>query len=305
MVYPRVYGESPAISSRRPPRRGLSPRVRGILHVGPDRGLVGGSIPACTGNPANTPHASDQPQVYPRVYGESESSRSVLKDFEGLSPRVRGIRLDGTDRVIAERSIPACTGNPPRQAGQAESEEVYPRVYGESPAPGGGGSGPRGLSPRVRGIRRLQYAQRVRAGSIPACTGNPAESPPWRTSSMVYPRVYGESSRSALVACVVGGLSPRVRGILVGRDEHVPRGGSIPACTGNPYCTQASTYIVKVYPRVYGESASREPGPGMDNGLSPRVRGIRAVDHGSADGHGSIPACTGNPPSGRLRNRAR
>ena len=72
---------------------------------------------------------------------------------------------------------------------------------------------------------------------------------------------------------------------------------SIPACTGNPNIVLRWDRQTKVYPRVYGESTDirRMNIPGM--GLSPRVRGIPVADCPDAPDVGSIPACTGNPPS--------
>ena len=50
-VYPRVYGESQQRQVHHHVRRGLSPRVRGILGQNLATLAGGGSIPACTGNP--------------------------------------------------------------------------------------------------------------------------------------------------------------------------------------------------------------------------------------------------------------
>ena len=49
-----------------------------------------------------------------------------------------------------------------------------------------------GLSPRVRGNRRLDAVHRHGRGSIPACTGKPRTS--WSASGSVYPRVGGTVS---------------------------------------------------------------------------------------------------------------
>ena len=69
-VYPRVYGEPAPIERRNQTEYGLSPRVRGTLHI--VNGLVPHirSIPACTGNPLAGHHPRLCRVVYPRVYGE-------------------------------------------------------------------------------------------------------------------------------------------------------------------------------------------------------------------------------------------
>ena len=233
-VYPRVYGESVPIATRRVSGCGLSPRVRGIRRRRYPCRRSSGSIPACTGNPSVTVVVNGDFGVYPRVYGESRSVRMRKRCRRGLSPRVRGIPADRAAGFPRVGSIPACTGNPPIGDENLVPEGVYPRVYGESLMPAIRSGGTRGLSPRVRGIRRRGGRIKRKGRSIPACTGNPSWNRPRWASITVYPRVYGESTAWPDHPCTDYGLSPRVRGIP--RAFHEPRRHprSIPACTGNP-----------------------------------------------------------------------
>ena len=68
---------------------------------------------------------------------------------------------------------------------------VYPRVYGGTADTPAGVLGVRGLSPRVRGNQTKQGDHVKIRGSIPACTGEPAESQARPLLDKVYPRVYG------------------------------------------------------------------------------------------------------------------
>ena len=154
---------------------------------------------------------------------------------------------------------------------------------------------PKGLSPRVRGIRACACAVRRRVGSIPACAGDPKNKEVEARGHRVYPRVCGGSQGCAATGAMLGGLSPRVRGI---RSRHAPRGactGSIPACAGDPTSFTRSRSMSSVYPRVCGGSA--QIGLKMFNlrGLSPRVRGILEDILVVRDNRGSIPACAGDP----------
>ena len=133
-VYPRVYGESISPLQGCSTNRGLSPRVRGIPPTAGDPAWQIRSIPACTGNP--------------------ERKVSLVFLSSGLSPRVRGILILRKQEIPYYGSIPACTGNPRKYARRFFSAAVYPRVYGESLLRSGDGRSGRGLSPRVRGIRR-------------------------------------------------------------------------------------------------------------------------------------------------------
>ena len=111
-VYPRVYGGTGTNFIYPPFGLGLSPRVRGNLDPMQKDSLPGGSIPACTGEPAGHSARASLERVYPRVYGGTcVVSRWPIRQ-RGLSPRVRGNRFLILASQSVIRSIPACTGEP-------------------------------------------------------------------------------------------------------------------------------------------------------------------------------------------------
>ena len=73
-VYPRMYGETPSRRHTLTCRYGLSPYVRGNRPGVDPNGRSLGSIPACTGKPRVERQPYRQPQVYPRMYGETSES---------------------------------------------------------------------------------------------------------------------------------------------------------------------------------------------------------------------------------------
>ena len=150
-VYPRVCGGTPARHCRRPPRMGLSPRVRGNPTWQLDVAVNYGSIPACAGEPSAFFAGDGHPQVYPRVCGGTQSTVGRMTPLRGLSPRVRGNRdaLSGLPRLA--RSIPACAGEPPGMYLGAYPGKVYPRVCGGTYLDWADDCIRIGLSPRVRG----------------------------------------------------------------------------------------------------------------------------------------------------------
>ena len=187
---------------------GLSPRVRGSLRKIRRPESVGGSIPACAGEPSARPLGATLRRVYPRVCGGAESAPCPI-----LSPRVRGSPHRITVGVGSYMgSIPACAGEPtstgrplfgsiPACAGEPRVEEttignnrVYPRVCGGA------------LSEHISIVPRQR----------------------------VYPRVCGGARSIRCHRRLVSGLSPRVRGSLVGLSQDVVLVGSIPACAGEP-----------------------------------------------------------------------
>ena len=192
-VYPRMYGETHTPSSHRSTAGGLSPHVRGNpggLRHAPARV---GSIPACTGKPPPWRPRLRTLTVYPRMYGETRSKRGYLSVNSGLSPHVRGNPGLGRCALDRVRSIPACTGKPPRRRRSGAVLAVYPRMYGETSSVKVSGARPWGLSPHVRGNPLSNSKRTGASGSIPACTGKPCSTRRHATANAVYPRMYGET----------------------------------------------------------------------------------------------------------------
>ena len=174
-----------------------------------------------------------------------------------------------------KRSIPACAGEPSCARTYRRYPWVYPRVCGGTSTAADSDSVSIGLSPRVRGNRTTPPKRNANLRSIPACAGEPLESPPQCCGSQVYPRVCGGTPSTLGAAGSIGGLSPRVRGNRPLWPPRCRRGGSIPACAGEPWQLFAARVSVWVYPRVCGGTRTRQNGPGGKSGLSPRVRGNR------------------------------
>ena len=214
------------------------------------------------------------PPVHPRVCGEPRSGRRAAASRPGPSPRVRGTRHGGARGRVHLGSIPACAGNPGCRRRCAPPAAVHPRVCGEP------------LPPPLTSTFM---------GSIPACAGNPALLCLTPTRSGVHPRVCGEPTSPAGAQGSRRGPSPRVRGTLAGQHRPEHRGGSIPACAGNPSARGRPTRDIGVHPRVCGEPGTGRGRAWSIGGPSPRVRGTLLGLPADATPEGSIPACAGNP----------
>ena len=233
-VYPRVCGATSIFDDDTSTKRGLSPRVRGHPDRCMGKSLRLGSIPACAGPPSRRTSGRSRAEVYPRVCGATATTLSTRRSCRGLSPRVRGHRLNPLFRASSTGSIPACAGPPHRHGGASPSGAVYPRVCGATKARQRQQLRRWGLSPRVRGHRMLTKEECRTARSIPACAG-----PPWRhwrprSEHWVYPRVCGATVTHSVPPWPILGLSPRVRGHLSLRSSRLHATGSIPACAGPP-----------------------------------------------------------------------
>ncbi len=172
---------------------------------------------------------------------------------------------------------------------------VYPRVCGGTDQFPQYAPHQDGLSPRVRGNLRGGCRYRHRAGSIPACAGEPSVQYKTSMASTVYPRVCGGTEDCIEVLEAIQGLSPRVRG-----NRGLPPGAadglrSIPACAGEPTGYVVEYRVGRVYPRVCGGTIAPAGRPRPPKGLSPRVRGNRVVPLRKGPREGSIPACAGEP----------
>ena len=247
-VYPRVCGGTEVWEGDSYGTCGLSPRVRGNLLLPERVGPSWGSIPACAGEPLGFWCACLGRRVYPRVCGGTKATRETGRRSGGLSPRVRGNHIEVGRVDVPIRSIPACAGEPQKSTRKGVRRPVYPRVCGGTSASYRKNPPPKGLSPRVRGNRRVLQNLIKIPQSIPACAGEPRTcGRKWRRMT-VYPRVCGGTKHKLLRGKSMEGLSPRVRGNLI-RIPSVERWhGSIPACAGEPPPPTAA----RLSPRVRG-----------------------------------------------------
>ena len=150
-VYPRVCGATLITEFQEAWMRGLSPRVRGNHCLLCELERYTRSIPACAGQPTYSNMQSNRTRVYPRVCGATRRDAWPTAPDCGLSPRVRGNRLDGGALLRRSRSIPACAGQPIPVCVRVWLVWVYPRVCGATEVAAIAGLAYVGLSPRVRG----------------------------------------------------------------------------------------------------------------------------------------------------------
>ncbi len=111
-VYPRVCGGTDVQRGEFLTGVGLSPRVRGNQTTTRPTTTRKRSIPACAGEPATCRSTRTITAVYPRVCGGTRPQPGQQRRGKGLSPRVRGNRINVINLVVQTRSIPACAGEP-------------------------------------------------------------------------------------------------------------------------------------------------------------------------------------------------
>ena len=109
-----------------------------------------------------------------------------------------------------------------------------------------------GLSPRLRGSQPYGRGVGREDRSIPAFAGEPDGVSCLLLAGRVYPRVCGGTLSCGMTSTTTYGLSPRVRGNLVLRDDVDYHVRSIPACAGEPRRGYSRRRKLWVYPRVCG-----------------------------------------------------
>ena len=227
-----------------------------------------------TGKPPASPTPTDTSRVYPRAYGETVIPAVRCDAGRGLPPCIRGNHRPMSCWNRSARSTPVHTGKPYGLSGFTDRDKVYPRAYGETglaevlPTTNTGlpraygetgfkaGSISRsaGLPPCIRGnhLRRRRY--RPRSWSTPVHTGKPEIANCDMCISKVYPRAYGETSRTAPWSSPFRGLPPCIRGNRNSVDPFGTNMGSTPVHTGKPRAGWIVGCYSEVYPRAYGET---------------------------------------------------
>ena len=129
--------------------------------------------------------------VYPRLCGGTYIRRGFPLRESGLSPPVRGNPAPAAGHRATAGSIPACAGEPIFAPLGQVVDEVYPRLCGGTGVYSVTCRCVCGLSPPVRGNRRLRAKTKADMRSIPACAGEPPFVVVLGLPSKVYPRLCG------------------------------------------------------------------------------------------------------------------
>ena len=172
-AYPRVCGATAGCRRFRRAMKGLSPRVRGNRAAAANHAACIRPIPACAGQPASRSSSVRLLRAYPRVCGATQRFSKHVDNDRGLSPRVRGNRVNAAIRGNNQGPIPACAGQPGGRITRRQRAWAYPRVCGATDLNHVSSSFKTGLSPRVRGNLVLIAGFASEHGPIPACAGQP------------------------------------------------------------------------------------------------------------------------------------
>src|SRR5690606_39199879 len=220
------------------------------------------------------------------------------QQHSGSPPPARGARVDHSRPRLALGIIPACAGSTPWAGGGGGPTGDQPRVRGEPEAGVVGEPRVPGSTPRARGARTRVRPHVRRGRIIPACAGSTTSNPSAVTGSRDHPRVRGEHRRTSSPPMESSGSSPRARGALLDSGDLVIPNGIIPACAGSTgrCCTRAPP--TTDHPRVRGEHETAAAGRVHEEGSSPHTRGAHLMTRDHSSPHrktDSLPAADSAP----------
>ena len=262
-------------------------------------------IPARTGQPRVGQIQGARRWAYPRSHGATPSTCMAVRSAKGLSPLARG-NLAQDHQLLGEVGpIPARTGQPPQYRRHGPRDRAYPRSHGATATTTVVRLALTGLSPLARGNPLLPPLFPLRAGPIPARTGQPPPSCRTRRAEGAYPRSHGATFLRWRRCLCGGGLSPLARGNPRKPLPNRRARGPIPARTGQPAFACWNAMLWWAYPRSHGATALRFFLAGRAGGLSPLARGNQKLLGALAGLKGPIPARTGQPQSWRPRRPAK
>ena len=152
---------------------------------------------------------------------------------------------------------------------------VYPRACGGTRVVLHGAVSSSGLSPRLRGNRRVQLPCGKVLGSIPAPAGEPGSLAESKGGAKVYPRACGGTAIRTATTRRLAGLSPRLRGVPSVAIGHGRRPRIIPASAGCARSTSWTRTACRGDPRGLGACFPLLRHFSRHVGSSPAVRGGR------------------------------
>ena len=189
--YPRSCGGTEPGGRPGSRTNGLSPLVRGNPPCRMSVAVLPGTIPARAGEPPRRGAAFLEGGDYPRSCGGTAGFELRDSLAWGLSPLVRGNPITCAAAFSREGTIPARAGEPAGRPPRTTAARDYPRSCGGTPRGAASPEEVAGLSPLVRGNRRVARRAVRGPGTIPARAGEPARRPRSRDKIRDYPRSCG------------------------------------------------------------------------------------------------------------------
>ena len=142
------------------------------------------------------------------------------------------------------RITPACAGKTCSRHTSRRYRKDHPRVCGENNRNGTMCTPDRGSPPRVRGKLSANTYDAKASRITPACAGKTKQEEYIYGDTEDHPRVCGENLIIGILAAVIKGSPPRVRGKLRDTEQPGTRTRITPACAGKTSTRKAIIFLI-------------------------------------------------------------
>ncbi len=212
-------------------------------------------------------------RLIPAHAGKISSAVTLATALPGSSPLTRGKSTPQPPHLVLVGLIPAHAGKMMRAVPGVWIDGAHPRSRGENNVEQDWISFTRGSSPLTRGKFKIECANHVRAGLIPAHAGKICARVISSSVIRAHPRSRGENSRLTISSRPSSGSSPLTRGKSQPMGATQTINGLIPAHAGKISSIRPTRDSTAAHPRSRGENARPEPRLWHWWGSSPLTRG--------------------------------
>ena len=296
-AHPRSHGGNSAAACPTCGHDGPSPLARGKRFCRTFLLAYAGPIPARTGETTWATTRAWPPRAHPRSHGGNFFAAKSGAIRSGPSPLARGKLRDALLVMEGHGPIPARTGETWTGPMFAKPNGAHPRSHGGNCCERRADRLGAGPSPLARGKRFAPDLAQRTGGPIPARTGETNPRAPAHFRATAHPRSHGGNSAAACPTCGHDGPSPLARGKRFCRTFLLAYAGPIPARTGETTWATTRAWPPRAHPRSHGGNFFAAKSGAIRSGPSPLARGKLRDALLVMEGHGPIPARTGETPS--------
>ena len=230
--HPRICGEKPGTSERKPMSSGSPPRMRGKGDAGAGWCYLGRITPAYAGKSLAHVHAAFAGQDHPRICGEKAQINHRKEVLLGSPPHMRGKVHTQSPRSPPSGITPAYAGKSGLGLFDVLPDRDHPRICGEKPNRLLWEHWKEGSPPHMRGKAMPASCSMVSPGITPAYAGKRTFVDISDVPTRDHPRICGEKQPTMSASSTSRGSPPHMRGKAIVPCVQRARCGITPAYAG-------------------------------------------------------------------------
>ena len=272
--HPRTCGEHDGTPAHNVSEPGSSPHMRGACQTRTAKTRTPGIIPAHAGSICRSSRRAPTAWDHPRTCGEHPDPLPQVGETWGSSPHMRGAFKDPAEGHVIKGD--------------------HPRTCGEHLKPLAGVVISPGSSPHMRGAPFRSSGTSCTSWIIPAHAGSTRPPSGIQTPASDHPRTCGEHAVDEVLASVLAGSSPHMRGAHGPTPDNLTGSRIIPAHAGSTTNADGEAVAIKDHPRTCGEHSFSLLASIATVGSSPHMRGALGASQIASNAVRIIPAHAGS-----------